>query len=201
MQGVNLGNWLVLEKWMSPPVRRHGCRGRVLTCAPSSMRRASGSGFKVHRDSYITERDFAYIAGAGLDAMQDPGARASCSTTKATFVCCVDHLDRAFDWAETYGLRDPHRPAHRSRAARTVSTTAGSAGSARGTPTCPGGAGAGRSRTTRRSLPGRPALWGIEVLNEPISAELWDAHRHPEAISRPRPGAGATARSRCRPAF
>ena len=58
MKGVNLGNWLVLEKWMDPEMfagseaedETFFCKG-----LPEEEKQRR---YKQHRDSYITEQDF-----------------------------------------------------------------------------------------------------------------------------------------------
>jgi glucan 1,3-beta-glucosidase len=173
IKGVNLGNWLVLEKWMHPQLfDGTEAEDEFHLCADldEGTRRQR---LKAHRDSYITERDFAYIAGHGLDAVRIP-VPFFILADHGNYVGCLDYLDRAFEWAERYGIRvliDLHtvpdsqngfdngglcgvckwhkNPEHVELALRVL------------------------EQLTARYRE-RPAFWGLEVLNEPISAELWD---------------------------
>ncbi len=128
---------------------------------------------KVHRDSYVTERDFAYLANHDVDAVRIP-VPFFIFGDYPPYVGCAEYLDRAFDWAEKYKIKvliDLHtvpdgqngfdnggicgvckwhkNPAH----VEFVLTVL-------------------EQLTIRYRA--RTALWGIEVLNEPISQELWD---------------------------
>ena len=182
IKGVNLGNWLVLEKWMSPDLFA-GTEAEDETQLCSDLEDvAKRERLRVHRDSYVTERDFAYLANRHIDAVRIP-VPFFIFGDYPPYVGCAEYLDRAFDWAEKYEIKiliDLHtvpdgqngfdnggicgvckwhkNPAH----VEFVLTVL--------------------ERLTIRYR-GRTALWGIEVLNEPISQELWDAidlpHRYP----------------------
>ena len=182
IKGVNLGNWLVLEKWMSPGLFA-GTEAEdetQLSCDLADV--AKRERLKAHRDSYITERDFAYLAHHGIDTVRIP-VPFFIFGDYPPYVGCVEYLDRAFDWAETHQIKiliDLHtvpdsqngfdnggmcgvckwhkNPAHVEFALTVL-----------------------EQLTSRYRA--RLALWGIEVLNEPISEQLWNAidlrHRYP----------------------
>ena len=76
INGVNLGNWLVLEKWMDPEPfvrtaeddeiwmhRTHGALWSERNLAEELRR---------HRDAYITLEDFRVIADHGLNLVRIP---------------------------------------------------------------------------------------------------------------------------------
>ena len=64
IKGVNLGNWLVLEKWMSPDLfARTEAEDETQLCSDLDDV-ARRERLTVHRDSYVTERDFAYLGTA-----------------------------------------------------------------------------------------------------------------------------------------
>lgn len=121
----------------------------------------------------MTERDFAYIAANGLDAVRIP-VPFFVFGDHGDYVGCLEHLDLAFGWAEKYDIKiliDLHtvpdsqngfdnggicgvckwhkNPAHVEVALHVL-----------------------EQLTVRYR--GRPGLWDIEVLNEPVSQELWD---------------------------
>ena len=57
-----------------------------------------------HRSEYISERDFATIKRIGLNTVRIPVPYfifGDCSP----FIGCIEELDRAFVWAEKYGLK------------------------------------------------------------------------------------------------
>ena len=104
IKGTNLGNWLVLEKWMSPGIfEGTGAEdeiwlGRKL---PADVLAAK---LKEHRDSYVTEEDFAFIAQHGLNLVRIP-VPYFIFGDRPPYPGCVDYLDKAFDWAEKYDLQ------------------------------------------------------------------------------------------------
>lgn len=172
-RGVNLGNWLVLEKWMSPGLF-HGVDAedetqlcRLLDDTTKHER------YRVHRDEFITERDFAYLAARGLDLVRIP-VPYFVFGGHDPFVGCVDHLDRAFDWAERHGIQillDLH----------TVPDSQNGYDNGGMCGVCKWHLDPAKvdlaldvlgELTTRYGE--RPSLWAIEVLNEPISPEMWE---------------------------
>lgn len=68
VKGVNLGNWLVLEKWMSPGLFA-GTTAEDEYYLPAQLPpEVYEARIKTHRSEYITERDFAAIKNIGLNA-------------------------------------------------------------------------------------------------------------------------------------
>lgn len=104
IKGTNLGNWLVLEKWMSPGIfdgtgaEDEIWLGRKL---PADILSAK---LKEHRDSYVSEEDFAFIAKHGLNLVRIP-VPFFIFGDRPPYPGCVEYLDKAFDWAEKYGLK------------------------------------------------------------------------------------------------
>ena len=61
IKGVNLGNWLVLEKWMLPEMfAGTGAEDEVWLNRKVSSDELKER-MKKHRDTFITEKDFAFI--------------------------------------------------------------------------------------------------------------------------------------------
>lgn len=103
MHGVNLGNWLVLEKWMNPTLF-NGTDAEDETsfclCLSETDKRLK---LDSHRSSYITARDFAHISAMGFDAVRIP-VPFFLFEDVGPYISCVKYLDKAFDWAEEYHL-------------------------------------------------------------------------------------------------
>ena len=104
IKGVNLGNWLVLEKWMSPALF-DGTTAEDEYYLPRQLsREAYEARIKMHRSEYISERDFAAIKRIGFNTVRIPipyfifGDRGS-------FIGCLPELDKAFNWAEKYDIQ------------------------------------------------------------------------------------------------
>ena len=104
VKGVNLGNWLVLEKWMSPHLF-DGTTAEDEYYLPTQLsREVYEARIQTHRREYITERDFAKIAGMGLTHVRIP-VPYFIFGNREPFIGCIDELDHAFVWAEKYALK------------------------------------------------------------------------------------------------
>lgn len=104
IKGVNLGNWLVLEKWMSPHLF-DGTTAEDEYYLPAQLpEEVYEARIRIHRSEYITERDFAKIAGMGLTHVRIPVPYFIFGDRKP-FIGCIEDLDHAFAWAEKYGLK------------------------------------------------------------------------------------------------
>ncbi len=113
IRGVNLGNWLVLEKWMDPApfagteAEDETWLARLLETETLQKR------LRAHRERSVTERDFRDIAAAGLNLVRIPvpyflfGDRhpGGAPALPGEALGCVGFLDRAMQWAEKYGLK------------------------------------------------------------------------------------------------
>lgn len=104
VKGVNLGNWLGLEKWMSSELF-HGTEAEdeedfytMLSPEEAALR------IRMHRDYFIQERDFQHIRAMGLNLVRIPVPHFIFGD-RAPYVGCVEYLDKAFDWAEQYDLK------------------------------------------------------------------------------------------------
>lgn len=104
IKGVNLGNWLVLEKWMLPELfEGTGAEDEVWLnrkMNPAELKEK----MKEHRDTFITEQDFAFIKEQGIWLLRIP-VPYFIFGDQPPFNGCVEYLDKAFDWAEKYGLQ------------------------------------------------------------------------------------------------
>lgn len=100
IRGVNLGGWLLLEKWIAPSVFA-GMK------APDEFRFSTEpkgkERLREHRENFIREEDFRWIAARGLDAVRLPVGYWILEDD-ASFVAAPDILDRAFEWAKTHRL-------------------------------------------------------------------------------------------------
>jgi glucan 1,3-beta-glucosidase len=114
LRGVNLGGWLVLEKWMTPSLFEGlGATDETSWCvelgdeAPRRLR--------AHWDSWITREDFSWLAAHGINTVRIPFGHwvlgppypwhAVYGTRAHPFVeGGIEVLDRALDWAAEFGL-------------------------------------------------------------------------------------------------
>ena len=104
INGTNLGNWLVLEKWMCDLVF-HGTDAEDETwlarlLPPEEL----AARMKEHRETYVAEEDFRNIASHGLNLVRIP-VPYFIFGDRPPFTGCIEYPDRAFHWAEKYGLK------------------------------------------------------------------------------------------------
>ncbi len=185
LRGVNLGGWLVLEKWMSPALFANTKAGDEwsLSQIPGGHER-----IERHRQTWISEADFRWIAEYGFDAVRIPVGFWTLKQS-APYLGAARHLQNAFDWAQKYDLKillDLHaaqgsqngwdhsgrageigwiRPQNRAASLQTLSDLADKYGA-------------------------HPNLWGLELLNEPrydVSLDtLRDFYREAYQVLRPK---------------
>ncbi len=116
IRGVNLGGWLVLEKWMTPSLFE-GMKATDETTWCVELGTNAEAILKKHWDTWIVEDDFKWIADHGLNVVRIPVGYWIFGTKFGypyhyTFQNClypfvnggIDILDKAFDWAEKYNL-------------------------------------------------------------------------------------------------
>lgn len=104
MKGVNFGNWLVLEKWMSPDLfQGTGAEDEVWLNRLVDPGELSVK-MKKHRDTYITEEDFKTVADHGMELIRIPVPYFIFGDVEP-FSGCIEYLDKAFEWAEKYNLK------------------------------------------------------------------------------------------------
>lgn len=174
IKGVNLGNWLVLEKWMSAELF-YGMEAAdeedfyaMLSPEEAALR------IRMHRDYFIQERDFQHMKTMGLNLVRIPVPHFIFGDRKP-YVGCIEYLDRAFDWAEKFDLKimiDLHTAPDSQNGFDNGGLT-----------------GVVKWHQKQENIDytllvldrlaeryaKRPALYGIELLNEPISEEMWNS--------------------------
>lgn len=104
IKGTNLGNWLVLEKWMSPKMFEGTGAEDEIWLGRKLPADVLATKLKEHRDNYITEEDFAFLAQHSLNLVRIP-VPYFIFGDRPPYPGCVEYLDKAFDWAEKHGLQ------------------------------------------------------------------------------------------------
>ena len=173
IKGVNLGNWLVLEKWMSP-VLFEGTTAEDEYYLPTQLSpEVYEARIKIHRSEYITERDFVTIKRMGMESVRIPVPYFIFGDRKP-FIGCIEELDKAFNWAEKYGLTiliDLHSVP--------LSQNGFDNGGISGV--CKWAQNPDEVEFTLRVLErlakrygNRKGLFGIQPLNEPVTENMWE---------------------------
>lgn len=100
-RGVNLGGWLVLEKWMTPTLF-DGTDAKdeyTFMQTPGAVEK-----IKHHRDTFITESDFAWIHDNGIQTIRIPIGY-WIFDGDGPYTATLKYLDWAFDMAQKYSLQ------------------------------------------------------------------------------------------------
>jgi glucan 1,3-beta-glucosidase len=103
LRGVNLGSWLVLERWMTPDVYEG-------TDAPDEYGLCLDLGDRAksrldrHRDTFIVSDDFRWIKDHGLNAVRLPVGYWALEAPKP-YVECSHYIDFALDQCQKNGLK------------------------------------------------------------------------------------------------
>lgn len=163
IRGVNLGGWLVLEKWMTPSLFAGTDAVDEYTFMQTAGARAK---IKHHRRTFITEADFAWLASHNINTIRIPIGY-WIFDGDAPYVAGIGQLDWAIKMATKYHLKvliDLHG-AKGSQSGRDPSGRIGKAE----WHTHP----EYRQQTIdilvriAQRYRTQPAVWGIELLNEP----------------------------------
>ena len=170
--GVNLGNWLVLEKWMSPTLFA-GSDAPDEYYLPRTLKRSIyDARIQQHRAEFVAERDFALLSAAGVQSIRIP-VPYFIFGDREPFVGCLDELDRAFAWAKHYGM-SILIDLHTAPLGQNGFDNGGIQG------VCRWSQERGEIEFVQNLLVRlaerygqHPALYGIEVLNEPITERMW----------------------------
>lgn len=176
VKGVNLGNWLVLEKWMSPALF-DGTTAEDEYYLPTQLsKEVYEARIKVHRSEYITERDFTRIKAMGMDAVRIP-VPYFIFGDREPFIGCIEELDKAFNWAERYGL-SILIDLHTAPDSQNGFDNGGISGVCKWSQQ-PDEVEFVKSVLERlaKRYGERKGLWGIEILNEPVLEDMWEQMR------------------------
>jgi len=166
LRGVNLGGWLVLEKWITPSIF---AQTDATNEYQLSQHAAGRKKIAHHHKTFITEADFEWLAQNGIELIRIPFGHWVFGDTRP-YVGAIDHLDWAVAMAKKYKIQvllDMH-------AAVGAQNQADHSGSGR-----PHAAEAWlRNRTQQRETIAviekvvtryhhESHIWGIQLLNEP----------------------------------
>ena len=173
IKGVNLGNWLVLERWMNPAMFADTEALDEYHLPRMMPYEVYKERIRTHRNEYITERDFTRIASWGFNLVRIPVPYFIFGDV-VPFIGCIEELDKAMNWAEAYGLKvliDLHTaPGNQNGfdngGMQNILTFGQRPEDVEFVYTV-------LERLAERYRE-RPGLWGIEILNEPMLEEGYE---------------------------
>lgn len=101
LRGVNLGGWLLLEKWMTPTLFKGTDAGDEYT-----FMQTDGAAEKIerHRQTFIREADFRWLAKHGIEAVRIPVGY-WIFDGDGPYAAGISHLDWAVKMAEKHQLK------------------------------------------------------------------------------------------------
>ena len=163
LHGVNLGGWLILEKWMTPAVFDGTDAVDEYTFMQTPGARAK---LRTHQRTFIMEADFAWMSTHGIEAVRIPVGYWILEGD-APYVSAVGRLDWAFSMAQKYAIKvllDIHGLPG-SQNGHDHSGRVGKAAWWRSNTLRE----QGKEATLRLAerYANHPMLWGVQVINEP----------------------------------
>lgn len=167
LYGVNLGGWLVVEKWMTPSLFSDSKAIDEYTLAKTATGRQR---LVTHRQEFITEADIKWLADHGITALRVPVGYwlfDGVFDQDVRETPSVEQLDALMVWAERYGLK-VLIDLHGAVGSQNGKDHSGRAGAARWQ----------RAKTIAalerivRHYRDSPVFWGIELVNEPLLGVL-----------------------------
>ena len=158
--GVNLGGWLLVERWMTPAL----FKGTDAEDEYSLMQTEGGpSRIAEHRNAFIVENDWRWLADHSITHVRLPVGYWALKDDKP-YNNVVDHLDWAFEMAEKYKIHIL-LDLHALKGSQNGTIHSGKIGPVQWRSFIK------ESLKTLEELALRyrdsSALWGIEIINEP----------------------------------
>jgi len=189
LKGVNLGGWLVLERWMTPGF----FEGTDAEDEYSFMQTPDAAKkIEQHRRTFIQETDFQWLSENGINAVRIPVGY-WIFKGDGSYTPCIERLDWAMKIAEKYSI-NVLIDLHGAKGSQNGQHHSGKAGKSQWFKDKKYRI---QTITTLKQLAERyhdsPALWGIELLNEPkfglfhftLRKFYKDAQRELEKVIRP----------------
>lgn len=165
LRGVNLGGWLVLERWLVPSAfGRYKADDEYTLCEKLGDKKRQV--LKQHRDNFIAESDFKWIADHGLNAVRLPVGHWLFGGHRP-FVASSGYVGKALDWSQKYGLKVV-LDLHTAPGSQSGWVSSGQVGE-------PGWHKDQRKIDKTVNVVGQiaekygrhPSLWGVQLINEP----------------------------------
>ena len=170
LKGVNLGGWLVLEKWMTPSLFKGTSARNEFELSKTEQGRGR---IKQHHKTFITEDDLQWLKSQGIQILRVPIGYWVFGDDKR-YVGAIEQLDWLVDTSLSYGFKlllDLHAaPGAQNNAAHSGSGNTNR--NIHSTKWLNDFAAQDKTIVTLEKLARRyrhsPNIWGIELLNEPI---------------------------------
>ncbi|MDD5644607.1 MAG: glycoside hydrolase family 5 protein [bacterium] len=103
IRGVNLGGWLVLERWMTPSLFE-GLKAPDETRFCEELGAKAEKKLKKHWETFITEKDIKWIADRGINTVRIPIAHWIFGDVKP-YYGGIDYLDNIVEILKNHGIK------------------------------------------------------------------------------------------------
>jgi glucan 1,3-beta-glucosidase len=164
LKGVNLGGWLILEKWMTPSVFKGSDAIDEYTLSQTSAGRKA---IKAHQKSFIQESDFKWLKDNKIDIIRVPVGYWLFESDE-NLTPHVSHLDWVMKMAKKYDI-EVLIDLHGLKGSQNGRDHSGKSGEAMWF----------KSEEYRnesvkvlekiaRRYAGHPKFWGLQIINEPF---------------------------------
>ena len=195
IRGVNLGNWLVLERWMESVAQPGPFMGTKADDEYGLRRELPedelAERLERHRATYVTRDDILRLPKSGCNLIRIPVPYHVFGDE--THEACIAHLDQAMDWASETGIA-ALVDLHTVPGGQNGFDNSGTSGLCTWHHEHPQ---ISSTLTVLESLAKRyadhPALFGIEAMNEPASSPIYTLSmkrygtEHPTRVERSTP--------------
>ncbi len=104
LRGINLGGWLVVERWMTPHLFDGVEGGSEIDLVRTLGHEKAKKRLIHHRNTFITESDFAWMAEHDIEVVRLPVGH-WLFTQANGYIEGEEWVVRAFNWAEKYKLQ------------------------------------------------------------------------------------------------
>ena len=170
INSLNLGGWLVLEKWMTPSVFNNTNANNEFELSKTKIGQEN---IIKHRNNFITEKDFIWLKNNNIDIIRLPIGYWSIEDSR-TYISAIKNLEWAMKMFEKYEIK-VLLCLHAAPGSQNNSDHSGN-----------GKPGPiywykkqNRQKTTKvleklaQKYKDSPSLWGIEILNEPTIQNIY----------------------------
>lgn len=104
MKGINLGGWLVAERWITPDLFKGVHSDGEIALVRELGKAEAIRRLDTHRRTFITKKDFLWIQQHGFELVRIPVGYWLFEKTD-DFIDGEEYLKKAFQWAQQCGLK------------------------------------------------------------------------------------------------
>lgn len=104
MRGINLGGWLIAERWMTPDLFKGVESSGEYELVRQLGRREAARRLKQHRDAFITERDIRWLRKHQFELVRVPVGYWLFEKTN-DYIAGKQYIEKLLQWAEKHDMK------------------------------------------------------------------------------------------------